>query len=124
MSAATLEGRRILVVEDEYMIAMDIQEELEGAGALVAGPVPTVGEALRLLGREPALDGAVLDVNLGGERSFPVAEALEDKGIPFLFATGYNSADIPDKWRQARIEVKPLRIAAAVARLLANSDAA
>lgn len=123
MTTVTLEGRRILVVEDDYMIAEDVRHELENAGAIVAGPVPSVGEALRLLDGEPAVDAAVLDVNLGAdERSFPIAEALEARAIPFLFATGYNSADIPEEWRRARIEMKPLRLAA-VAHLLAGRDA-
>ena len=63
-------------------------------------------------------------MNLGdGERSFPIAEALEAKAIPFLFATGYNSGDIPDEWRRVRIEMKPLRVAAVV-QLLTTGDAA
>ena len=121
MSTAALQGRRILVVEDEYLIAEDVRDELEGAGAIVVGPAPTVGRALRLIADEPALDAAVLDVNLGSEKSFPIAEALKARAIPFLFATGYNSGDVPDEWRRARIEMKPLRIVA-VAQLLAARD--
>ena len=125
MSSAILEGRCILVVEDDYMIAEDVRAELEEAGAIVAGPVPSVGQALQFLESKPAPDAAVLDVNLGeGERSFRIAEALEAKAIPFLFATGYNSGDIPDEWRhRARIEVKPLQLAA-IERLLVTRDAA
>ena len=124
MSTATLKGRRILVVEDDYLIAEDVREELQKAGAIVAGPVPSVSEALRLLEGEPSLDAAVLDVNLrDGERSVPIAEALEARAIPFLFATGYNSVDIPFEWQRFRIEMKPLRVLA-VAQLIATRDAA
>ena len=115
-----MQGRSILVVEDDYMIAQDVQDDLEEAGATVIGPVPAVSEALHLIESTP-IDAAVLDVNLGEERSFPIAEALEARAIPFLFATGYNSADIPDEWQRAVIVMKPLRIAA-VEQLLASGD--
>uniref|UniRef100_UPI0025E309C8 response regulator n=1 Tax=uncultured Sphingomonas sp. TaxID=158754 RepID=UPI0025E309C8 len=120
LSTASLQGRSILVVEDDYMIARDVQEELEGAGAAVVGPVPSVSDALHLI-ESKAIDAAVLDVNLGQERSFPIAEALEARAIPFLFATGYNSADIPDEWQRAVIVMKPLRIEA-VEQLLEAGD--
>lgn len=102
------------------MIARDVQESLEGVGATVVGPVPSIDEALHLVENEP-IDAAVLDVNLGEEeRSFPIAEALKARNIPFLFATGYNSADIPAEWQKAMIVMKPLRMAA-VEQLLASS---
>lgn len=123
MSTAPLEGRRILIVEDDYMIAQDVRRDLQDAGAIVVGPVPSVSKAMRLLDSEPALDAAVLDVNLGGEKSFPVAQALEEKAIPYLFATGYNSADIPNEWRRARIVMKPLKVVA-VEQLLTGGESA
>lgn len=100
------------------MIAEDVQGELEQAGATVIGPVPSVRRALRLIESE-TIDAAVLDINLGDETSFPIAEVLNAKAVPFLFSTGYNSADIPDEWQRAVIVVKPLRIDA-VERLLAS----
>lgn len=123
MKTAPLADCRILVVEDDYFIAQDVQRSLERAGAAVIGPAPSVSEALDLIQTEPKLDAAVLDVNLGEERSFPVAQVLEAQGIPFLFATGYDSADIPAEWQHATIAMKPLRIAA-VEELLAASDPA
>lgn len=93
-----------------------MQDGLEDAGATVVGPVPSVDEALRLINSE-TIDAAMLDVNLGAERSFPIAEALKARAKPFLFATGYNSADIAAEWQHATIVIKPLRIAA-VERLL------
>jgi DNA-binding response OmpR family regulator len=120
---AALQGRRILVVEDDYMIAQDVQDDLERAGAVVIGPTSSVSGAMNLLDGETSVDAAVLDINLGDERSFPVAEALQRKSVPFLFATGYNSADIPQEWRTATIVMKPLRIAA-IEQLLSSSDPA
>ncbi len=105
------------------MIAQDVRLDLEAAGAVVVGPVPTVEQALRLLDSVPAVHAGVLDVNLGSEKSFPVAEALEARRIPFLFSTGYNSSDIPDEWRRATIVMKPLQIKA-VEQLLASAGMA
>ena len=117
MSTTALVGQRILVVEDDYMIARGIHDELEQAGATVVGPVPSVRKALRLIDSEQ-IDAAVLDVNLGEEASFPIAEALEARAVPFLFCTGYNSGDIPEEWQRAMIVLKPLAISS-VEQLLA-----
>src|SRR5947209_14372115 len=84
--AIELRGRRFLVVEDEYVIAADLTASLEALGAEVAGPAPSVAAALTLLESEgDRLDGAVLDVNLGKERVYPVADVLRGRGIPFVF---------------------------------------
>lgn len=123
MTSLPLQNRRILVVEDDYLIAEDVRFDLEQAGAVVIGPAPSVEKALRLLKGDPAIDAAVLDVNLNGERSFPVAERLAAQAIPFLFATGYSSADIPAEWRHAPIVTKPLQVAC-VARLLGQDKPA
>ena len=93
---APLANKRLLVVEDEYLIAADLAFKLERAGAEVVGPAGTVEDALDLLRAEGGrLDGALLDVNLSGERVFPVADALAQHGIPFIFATGYDASIIP-----------------------------
>ena len=83
-------GRRILLVEDEYVIAMEMERWLRGAGAEVIGPVSNVEHALDCIEAEAGtIDGAVLDVNLGhGERVYPVADRLDALGVPYLFATG------------------------------------
>jgi DNA-binding response OmpR family regulator len=90
MSAPALppNGRRILVVEDEYLIASEMKRWLQSAGFEVIGPVPSVEKALTLIeGAGP--DAAVLDVNLGaGETAYPVADRLSALGVPYLFATG------------------------------------
>ena len=83
-----LAAKRILVVEDTFLIALMVSEALDGAGALVVGPVQTLREGLALAQAEP-LDAAVLDINLRGEFSDPIAAALQQRGIPFVVATGY-----------------------------------
>ena len=83
-----LKGKRILVVEDEALIAVMVEDMLIEMGAVVIGPAATIESALELARREE-LDAAVLDVNVRGERIDPVAEALIARGIPVLFATGY-----------------------------------
>lgn len=87
-----LRDRRIHVVEDEYIMAQDLRYELEDAGAEVLGPVPSVTGALTLLAREAPPDAAILDVNLGGEMVYPLADILRQRGIPFMFATGLRPA--------------------------------
>lgn len=80
----------ILLVEDEALVALDLEQTLEELGWRVAGSMAGVGEALNWLGgQDPAPNAALLDVNLGGEVVFPVAEALEARHVPFAFATGY-----------------------------------
>jgi DNA-binding response OmpR family regulator len=86
---AELAGRRILLVEDEYMLASDLAEFLERHGTSVVGPVGSVSEALALVDATP-IDAAVLDVNLRDERVYPVADVLIGRGVPIVFATGYD----------------------------------
>lgn len=109
MVEQVLEGRRILVVEDEYFLADDVRDALTEAGAEVLGPVPSVEEASALIAREERIDAAVLDVNLRGELVFPVADALRERGVPFAFATGYDRWAIPDRFADALRVEKPLQ---------------
>ena len=104
------------------MIAQDVAREIEHAGGSVVGPVPSVDKAVRLV-EKAGFDAAVLDVNLGQENSFPIARLLQAQGIPFLFSTGYNSADIPAEWRHVTATMKPLKIAD-VTRLLGGDQSA
>lgn len=86
-----LAGRRVLVVEDEALVAVMVADMLEELGVVVVGPAGTLEEGLALAQHE-TLDAAVLDVNLRGERIDPVAEVLAARGIGFVFATGYGEA--------------------------------
>lgn len=101
-------GLQILVVEDTFLVAMDLSDQLTDSGCDVIGPAASVQQALDQIDGI-ALDGAVLDVNLDGERSFPIAELLASRGIPFLFLTGYDSpAVFPDEFQQAPRLSKPV----------------
>jgi CheY-like chemotaxis protein len=83
-----LDGLRILVVEDEYIIAMEVKRWLQAAGAEVAGPVPSVERALNLI-EDGEINAAILDLNLGvGQTALPIADRLGTLGVPHLFATG------------------------------------
>ena len=105
MTMPPLADRRVLVVEDNYLIAMDLAGMLERAGAEVIGPVMSVQEALDAL--NPLPDIATLDVQLGEETSFPIADTLAKQGVPFIFATG--TADlIPAAHRSRTLCGKPL----------------
>lgn len=83
-------GLRLLVVEDEMLIAMTIEDVLTDLGCTVIGPASSVAKAMDLLTKEE-IDGAILDLNLKGEQALPVAEALHKRGTPFFFLTGYGS---------------------------------
>lgn len=87
-----LNGRKVLVVEDEPMIAMLIEDMLIDLGCTVIGPAMGLAEGLELADT-PELDAAVLDVNLNGQRSYGLADALATRGIPVLFATGYGGGE-------------------------------
>ena len=102
-----LRGRTILVVEDEYVVAFHLSALLQDEGAAVVGPAANVAGALDLLARTPELDGALLDVNLGGEPVYPVADALRARGIPFVFATGYGQKGLPPEWTARPVVQKP-----------------
>ena len=107
MAADPLTGQRVLVVEDDYFIASDREQELVAAGATVVGPVPSVDAALNLLA-EDRPDAAILDVYLCDERVFPVADALVSDGVPFFFMSGYDRRGMPERYAFARWLHKPL----------------
>ena len=110
-------GKRLLVVEDEFVIALDLQNLLEAAGHEVVALAASVADALALLDgggdaepgrrRPPILDGAVLDVNLRGEPATPVADALAARGVPFVFVSGYGAAGRPPGHEAAPVLAKP-----------------
>jgi CheY-like chemotaxis protein len=92
--SGVVEGVKVLVVEDEFLVASLLQDMLEAAGCVVAGPVARLPEALEVAARE-SCDVALLDVNLGGDRIDPVAATLAARGIPFAFVTGYAADFLP-----------------------------
>jgi len=120
---ATLQGRRVLMVEDEYMIAEEIASVLGDAGADVLGPVPSVNDAMRLVAAEDRMDCALLDVNLGNETIWPVVDALLARGVPLVLATGYDAGAIPKAYAHLPHCEKPASgqdLARALARVLAS----
>jgi DNA-binding response OmpR family regulator len=121
MTDDALRGRKILVVEDEYLIADDLHDALKGMGAEVVGPIPTLADAMACVGVGTLIDAAVLDVNLRGEMIFPVADALVARGVPLVFVTGYDTQSLPDRFANTIQLEKPLKsqkVAAALALLL------
>lgn len=97
-STNTFGGRRILVVEDDYLLVMDLLHALRANGAEVVGPLDDVDDALEALDGEGPIDGALLDVSVQGESVFPLADELEERGIPFVFVTGYDASIIPERF--------------------------
>jgi CheY-like chemotaxis protein len=107
MANSPLHDRRILVVEDEYLIAMSLADALENAGSVVVGPVPSVDKAIQTIDSEPYIDAAVLDVNLGGVLAYPVADMLIARKIPFVFTSGYEDNVLRNRYSQIRNCPKP-----------------
>lgn len=96
----------LMVVEDEYLVAMSIELVLQDAGYAVVGPIPNVDEALEVVASQSA-DLALLDVNVAGHRVYPVADALFSRQVPFIFLTGCEGADLPDRFAGTPLLVKP-----------------
>lgn len=98
MAEAVLTGLTVLVAEDEYMLAADLRRELASAGATVVGPAASLAKALDLISKTEELDAAILDVNLRGEAIFAAADVLAERGLPFVFTTGYDQSLIPSRF--------------------------
>jgi CheY-like chemotaxis protein len=103
--------KRVMVVEDEIVIALFIEDVLRGAGYDVLGPFPRVLIA-QDAARQASMDGALLDINIHGEQVFPVAEILDRRRIPFGLMTGYDTNTLPPAYRAQCCLIKPFRAAA------------
>ena len=108
MTDARTKPIRVLVVEDEGLVALMLEDLLEDLGCEIAGSLPTVGAAMNWIADGGSADLALLDVNLAGEAVFPVADALKARGVPFAFATGYGEDHDP-RFREAPLLGKPIR---------------
>ncbi len=106
IAASGISAKRVLVVEDEYLVAMDMSAYLAAAGAHVVGPASNVNAALEVV-KGTTLDGAILDLNLRGEMAYPVADALAARGIPFVFTTGYDLRSVPARFADVKRCEKP-----------------
>lgn len=125
MNPDPLRGQRILVVEDDALLAMSVDDMLREAGANVAGPAATLDSAVQLVA-EDHLSAAILDIRLNGDEVWPVARLLAENGVPFVFYTGhFDRTSIPAEWVDRPILSKPARskqILAALADLVTASN--
>ncbi len=104
--ADLLKGQRILVVEDNYLMAMDLSQMVEELGGAVVGPVGRLVEGLELA-KSDGLAAAILDVNLENENTYPLADELMAAGIPVIFATGYDPRTLPQRFADTPRISKP-----------------
>ena len=118
MDGRPLENRRILVVEDEFFMADELRQKLEAVGALVIGPAPSVECALALMKNEITIDAALLDVNLSGNMSYPVAEALIVRSVPFIFTSGYDDSVLAEHYALMPRCQKPTEFSSIVSELV------
>ena len=107
-----LSGRRVLVVEDESLVAMLLETILEDMECIPVGPASNIDDGETLARDTADLDAALLDVNVAGRQVFPVAEVLKARGVPFVFSTGYGEGGLPEEWRGQPTLQKPFTEAA------------
>lgn len=111
-------GQRVLLVEDEAILAMSVEDMLTQLGCVVVGPALTIAHASALASSE-RLDAALLDINVGGGNSFAIAEVLKDRAVPFCFITGYGRDGVPEQFLDVPVLPKPYS-GAALAGVLAE----
>jgi len=104
----TLSGKRVLLVEDEPIIAMSVEDILAELGCVVVGPALSAAAGEELACNEQ-FDAALLDINMGDGASFPIAEILRQRNIPFSFATGYGSLGVPADFRRVPVWRSPIQ---------------
>ena len=108
IDADPLNGLRLLVVEDEALVAMALEDMLDSLGCVVVDVAGTVSRGVALAADNAlSLDGAILDINLGGEKVYPVAEKLAARGVPFVFCTGYGLSGIAGDFAHVPTLAKP-----------------
>jgi len=105
-AANFLNGKTILLVEDEFLLALQLEDLLQSRGGTVLGPFPRLDEAMRAALRED-FDFAILDINLNGTMVYPLADDLLARGIPFLFLSGYSLSNLPERFRAVTRLNKP-----------------
>lgn len=107
-----MQGMRILVVEDEYLVAEELRLGLEAAGASVVAPLPTLAKAEAILDEHGVIDCAVLDINVADDTVFALADRLRKAGVPFVFLSGYTKGSIPSRLAKTPLLEKPVDMAA------------
>ncbi len=124
MRKRELSNRKVLVVEDEMMIAMLIEDMLDEFGCRLVGPATSVPRALELIGNQ-SIEVAILDLNLDGKDTYAIADALQRNNVPFIFATGYGSAGLRQEYENRPVLQKPFQqkdLETALADALAGSN--
>jgi two-component SAPR family response regulator len=107
LKGITLAGNRVMIVEDEALVAMALREALDELGFSVIGPFNRISEAMIAL-RNNRIDAAVLDVNLGGDLIYPLADVLVADRVPFVFITGYGAEEIEPRYAHVPVLQKPI----------------
>jgi len=107
---------RVLVIEDELLLALSIASQVEKFGWQVVGPAGRMADAMRLA-RDEALNAALLDLNLHGDKTYAVAKILSERAIPFIFLTGYDPGAVPREYASVPVLEKPFTDAELAARL-------
>jgi CheY-like chemotaxis protein len=108
VDGSKLAGRRVLIIEDESMVSMLLEDTLGDIGCKVVGIGSRFAEAMEKA-RSLAFDVAILDINLNGEHTFPIAQTVADRGLAFVFATGYGSGNLPPSLRHVPVLQKPFQ---------------
>ncbi len=121
ISSLPLEGLRVLVIEDEAFLALELIDDLEEAGAVPLGPIGTVERALSFIHGTDRIDAAVLNVMLHRQESFPVADELLRRGIPLVFVTGNDKA-VRERFPEVPVHPKPADMAKIVQTLASIVD--
>src|SRR5690349_14851567 len=106
-SQSPTHGLNVLVVEDESLVLFNLEDILTELGCIIVGPAMRLAQARQLAQTATDIDLAILDVNLGGEHVFSVAEELKARGVRMIFATGYGPQGLPDECRYYPVLVKP-----------------
>ena len=114
---------RVLVAEDEFLLSIQLEDDLRTAGCSIVGPFSTLEKAT-LAARRERFDLAVLDINLNGDRVYPLADELWARGVPFIFLSGYLPADLPERFRKSPQIAKPHDPAALIKAIRAAVPAA
>ena len=100
-------GLNVLVVEDESLVLFHLEDMLTAMGCVIVGPAMRLQQAKELVEVSTDLDVAILDVNLGGQPIYPVAETLRNRNVQIVFATGYGRQGLPENWQDCPVLMKP-----------------
>ena len=110
MNGVCLAGRRVLIVEDNMLIAVTIARLFRAKSVEIVGPAGTVKDALALINNYESIDGAVLDINLRGAAAYPIVDVLRSKGVPVVFMTGYDQRSIDPRYADVPCLQKPVTV--------------